>query len=72
MEPAACFPFGRGLRFSDAVAGSAAACAATPAQDEGLLVLCEVELGELKEVVRADQGVAGEGSHARHRKRVSN
>jgi hypothetical protein len=38
-----------GLSFFDAVLGSAVGCAATPARDEGLLLLSEVDLSNVKD-----------------------
>jgi len=53
--PSSGYMFGKGLYFADVSSKSANYCFATPEHPDGLLLLCEVELGEYHEVVRAER-----------------
>eukprot|EP00731_Ephydatia_muelleri_P032007 Em0023g514a len=52
--PSTGYMFGKGIYFADISSKSANYCFATPTKDEGLLLLCEVALGNTHDLVAAD------------------
>ena len=46
--------FGKGVYFADAVSKSANYCFTNPSNNTGVLLLCEVALGEMNELLRSD------------------
>uniref|UniRef100_A0A0K2VFF1 Poly [ADP-ribose] polymerase n=1 Tax=Lepeophtheirus salmonis TaxID=72036 RepID=A0A0K2VFF1_LEPSM len=53
--PSTGYMFGKGVYFADISSKSANYCFATPSKNSGLLLLCEVALGECHELVEADE-----------------
>ncbi|XP_018647027.1 poly [ADP-ribose] polymerase, putative [Schistosoma mansoni] len=52
--PVTGYMFGKGIYFADIVSKSANYCFTTQSQPEGLLLLCEVILGDMNECLQAD------------------
>lgn len=52
--PVCGYMFGKGIYFADMVSKSANYCMTSPSNPEGLILLCEVALGEMYERTRAD------------------
>ncbi|CAH8604626.1 unnamed protein product [Heterobilharzia americana] len=52
--PVTGYMFGKGIYFADIVSKSANYCFATQSQPEGVLLLCEVILGDVNECLQAD------------------
>ena len=53
--PVTGYMFGKGIYFADVPSKSANYCCATPENPEGLLLLCEVALGDMYRVYQAKQ-----------------
>eukprot|EP00922_Rhytidocystis_sp_ex-Travisia-forbesii_P045177 GHVS01067348.1.p1 GENE.GHVS01067348.1~~GHVS01067348.1.p1 ORF type:complete len:1044 (+),score=135.20 GHVS01067348.1:265-3396(+) len=53
--PSTGYMFGKGLYFADVVSKSANYCLATPSDPRGVLILCEVALGEQAVMIEADE-----------------
>ncbi|XP_058169073.1 poly [ADP-ribose] polymerase-like [Anopheles ziemanni] len=51
--PATGYMFGKGIYFADMVSKSANYCFTNPADSKGLMLLCEVALGDMQEYTRA-------------------
>eukprot|EP00921_Rhytidocystis_pertsovi_P026555 GHVQ01042854.1.p1 GENE.GHVQ01042854.1~~GHVQ01042854.1.p1 ORF type:complete len:1033 (+),score=163.60 GHVQ01042854.1:156-3254(+) len=66
--PSTGYMFGKGLYFADCVSKSANYCLAGPSDPRGVLILCEVALGEQYSLLdadeKADQKVKSEGFHS--------
>ena len=52
--PPTGYMFGKGVYFADVASKSANYCWATPARNEGLLLMCEVAMGSAHELLSAD------------------
>ncbi|VDP88466.1 unnamed protein product [Echinostoma caproni] len=63
--PVTGYMFGKGIYFADMVSKSANYCCTTPGQPEGLLLLCEVILGNMHECTMANSSPLPEGMHSR-------
>lgn len=64
--PSTGYMFGKGVYFADICSKSANYCFATPTKDEGLLLLCEVALGNTYDLVAADYDASNlpKGKHS--------
>ncbi|CAH8534605.1 unnamed protein product [Schistosoma turkestanicum] len=63
--PVTGYMFGKGIYFADIVSKSANYCFTTQSQPEGLLLLCEVILGDIKECLEADASDLPSKYHSR-------
>uniref|UniRef100_A0AA85IP63 Poly [ADP-ribose] polymerase n=1 Tax=Trichobilharzia regenti TaxID=157069 RepID=A0AA85IP63_TRIRE len=63
--PSTGYMFGKGIYFADIVSKSANYCFATQVQPEGLLLLCEVALGDMNECLRSDDTALPPNYHSR-------
>ena len=52
-SPSTGFMFGKGIYFADVVSKAAGYCHASPENKEGILLLCEVALGNMYQVFKA-------------------
>ncbi|CAH8596969.1 unnamed protein product [Schistosoma bovis] len=63
--PVTGYMFGKGIYFADIVSKSANYCFTTQSQPEGLLLLCEVILGDMNECLQADASDLPPNYHSR-------
>ncbi|KAA0183932.1 Poly [ADP-ribose] polymerase [Fasciolopsis buskii] len=63
--PVTGYMFGKGIYFADMVSKSANYCFTSQSQPEGILLLCEVILGDMHECTRADATPLPPGMHSR-------